>query len=617
MVVGALMVMSFQEIWQQEASRRQMASLRQELGATTDVKGTPFPITVGPGEQISCVKNAQGSNRKAGRALVADIMVQRVVPDDDVFNVAWARSPKVNDPFQEARGIHVGNYNRLSIQGAGPTIEERGFVTPIEYIFTIVLREKGAFYLLSSSGGGEIPQWPKAALLWADPEGNTSPLWPLVASSGGTLSVKRCSTVDLGAPWNDSYGIAKLKDTFSRPNSTDLGIPGNSGPWMEKKGDWAIQNGKLTTLSQDGGIVVVPAASDGMFDMEITTPSAGPVDTSLVFRYRDPDNYLRCRLTDEFVALQQVKNGEVTDLDGAENALGQPGRTHHLRAYAKGEMVRCSLDNEGLVGETIVVRSSFNLQQQLVGLERAAEDGGSTFSNFVVWPLEITMPSEAGPGPFWPKDELVTSLVEDFSGKDDMRLEEHGAATGRPWEEYGGQWKILQGKATFPGSLLGVAQAFAVLETGSADGEYSVDVILPPAIAQGRMFAGIAFRYQDRGNFMAARIIDDESGTWEIELIDVEGGTKRAFAHSDVVRFIAIKSLSPLITLADYDETHNLSVRTSGRWITVFLDGVPRITYEQARPPDSKAGLYSTEETVIQFDNLMVKTSPKKGQASP
>lgn len=527
--------------------------------------------------------------RVAGRALVSNVIHASVSDTGPV--IGWTTFPLPADPRQAVHGLLAQSRILNVVRGsAGPralgtwnNVDFSQALSNTEYIYSIVLRPRGAFYFVSSGAGGTHATWPQASLVWVDSSQTASSLSPFVSQFSGGALVDDLRVVDLDAPFTTPYGIATATDTFTRADGPLAGssVENGAATWTADSGSWAISNGRAAPTSGPG-IASVPATADGIFDVTLHTLPSGFVHAGLVFRMTDAQNFLKLAVWSDRIRFSRFVNGAETVI-GEAGFSAQPNTDYRLRVRANGTAIRLYMNEAEPMEAQFNV--SFNSRATRAGLDR--RDGGSSYDDFAAWPANVALPAEAGPGPYAAARGTTTLEQEPW--------ENNAVPPSPPWQSFIKRWVITADNTLRLQDL----NNMLLKDIGRSDAEISTDVLLPDH--DGIILAGLALRAHDTFNMYFARIFKiPNDPTIEIELGRFVNGT------GAIIKYIPITGQVAL------GQTVRLRAVTKGPWITVYLNDVPKLTaYGTELTTDTGFGLYTdSSDSGSALDNWEVKALP-------
>lgn len=166
-------------------------------------------------------------------------------------------------------------------------------------------------------------------------------------------------------------------DSFNRGDSgsldnTDIAEGGTAEAWTESFGIWAIASNRLSGAT-DGGICTVEVAANVIVTVTLVS---GMVESGIVVRYLDNDNYVACVVDSDADSLKIYETvSGVTAMRASEDAIVASGSA--LSVTVSGATVTFT---DGTTTVTYLLLS--NLTAIGVGLYSGAD--GGVFDDFFV-----------------------------------------------------------------------------------------------------------------------------------------------------------------------------------------------------------------------------------------
>lgn len=258
---------------------------------------------------------------------------------------------------------------RIVGRGVGPEV----ILTPDNYItgahtIALAMRDSG-WQTFANNGGG----WD---LLWVGDTGVSPTLYSVQYATSTNAKVGFARSVNAGflaTPLASDGAFGATTDGQGHAETSGIGAGGSGLAWTDNKGTWS--GGSATALSGGEAIRTVDVSNADVFvDLDITH-TAG--NASIMLRYTDDDNYLRCG-TDGMNAVLAEK------VSGTENTLSTTAITYGaadtMRIRLEGQAARIYYDN-AFVSATSSIDAS--LTGTKVGLYTT--DTGNSFDNLVAY----------------------------------------------------------------------------------------------------------------------------------------------------------------------------------------------------------------------------------------
>lgn len=194
-----------------------------------------------------------------------------------------------------------------------------------------------------------------------------------VATDVRISSVRVPKDLYLPTPLASDGAFGATTDGQGHAETSGIGSGGNGLAWTDNKGTWS--GGSATVLSGGEAIRTVDAGNADVFvDLDITR-TAG--NASIMLRYTDDDNYLRCGTDGTNAVL-------VEKVSGTENTLSTTAITYGaadtMRIRLEGQAARIYYD-DAFVSATSSIDAS--LTGTKVGLYTT--DTGNSFDNLVAY----------------------------------------------------------------------------------------------------------------------------------------------------------------------------------------------------------------------------------------
>jgi hypothetical protein len=477
---------------------------------------------------------------------------------------------------------------------------------PIDYLMATTLRPAGSLHFVS---GGAFGTFPTATLIWvgdAGGAGDGGDLYVGVDARRTDAEAASVSVVDLPGDFTTSFGLARSADTFARPDADTLGRTEVGGfLWRRVAGDVRLAGGGLVRAGQDAaGAVFDPGVADGIFELDLKTPSGPYGGLSLYFRYRDEQNWWRFRCSSDSVDIVRSAGGTESVYYQTGTVGCAPGGAYHIVVRAHGPSVNVWLNGKGVTYSVGVLDESPATDGATsVGIGFGTGESSPVIDQVVVWPKTVTLPAAVGPAPGVPDGGERTVVEDTFGGNRPARLQNRRPDAGGPWREYNATWVAGEGRlvptaATMAdGSDLPTAPpaaALAAVSAGTTDMAATVAVDLPPALpgAAGEgvgpddaWVGGPIVRFADGKGFVWARLVHSPQGD-TIEVWESLDGTSRFLGSSDVTARLGAGG------------RHVLKLAALGQRVAAYVDGTLVLEGETAVLGGTWAGLLVTDDSL-------------------
>lgn len=361
------------------------------------------------------------------------------------------------------------------------------------------------------------------------------------------------------------------QDSFNRANGS-IGKADTGQMWQTLNMGHSIVDNKLKSPSIDDNISYVDVHTH---NFEVVADLSWDSYASLVFRFKDNDNYLLVRLNSLGLALYSKVAGTANELK-IHAFTPVKGTTYNVRVHTLDTVLTIYLNDV----EVISFSTSDHLNETKIGF-RTVNDTLSTFDNFKATSFASMEGFQNTIQALSKKLDLYTNgyvALDKFDRPNSTTL--GTADTGQPWLNDEGSFSISSGKAKAAVSEFGNAKNY--LDAGTSNIEASVDV-------SWHAYAGLHFRYKDGNNYLMARINNNSLALTKFDGTSVTLGT---YAFAPVAGTV-----------------YRLKVLANGTSIRVYLDGVERISVtESAFLTEKKVGFrVSNNDSNSTFDNFEVK----------
>jgi len=252
--------------------------------------------------------------------------------------------------------------------------------TDVRHELYIILRAAGAFYC---TRGGPYSDW---TLQYVGSTFAGATLYPAATTYLGRFAIDTLRTMQLGAPWSDTYAIALAFATFTAANGTAIAAypPEVGSQWAATIGTWEIQGNAAQCSALVGGIAIATVDAGQVDTLHTAQPTVAGGIAGIVLRYVDAANYVYAIHDGTNARLTKRVAGVETDMIDAAAAYGA-GR--ELRVIADGTIFDLFYNNVRIgVAQTI---ADAGLQTStLVGL--LTTDVTNTFAAADTYPRDIT-----------------------------------------------------------------------------------------------------------------------------------------------------------------------------------------------------------------------------------
>ena len=188
---------------------------------------------------------------------------------------------------------------------------------PIYYV--VILRERGAAYYAASLpqvyGLPAYPQFRPVAIDAFNSEAvvcagiHQSVLGQIGFRADTRVFGVKVETVTSLATW---YGTAHLADTFIGQGNITTTSPEIGGSWQVLSGSFKRTQQGLVANENNSLAIVDPQSPSGLIHLAIATGTK--IDTGIIWRFQDPNNYWCCRLNNQRLCLQLIEIGRATDI---------------------------------------------------------------------------------------------------------------------------------------------------------------------------------------------------------------------------------------------------------------------------------------------------------------
>ena len=292
------------------------------------------------------------NSAQANRVLITGLSTDQnsIVLSTDTVRTSWLASQSID--------------NSVALMG------EESIDTTYQY--ALWLSNQSTFTMAK---GGGFADW---SLLYKASAGGAGTLYPFVSfyRSNATESYKAIRAVGTGAlpvPLASDGAFGSSTDGAGHAETSGIGAGGSGLSWTDNKGAWS--GGSATALSSGEAIRTVDVGNaDVMVDLDITR-TAG--NASIMLRYTDDDNYLRCGTDGTNMLL-------IEKVSGTENTLLTTAITYSagatMRIRLEGQAARVYY-NDGFVSSTSSIDAS--LTGARIGLYTT--DTGNSFDNLVAY----------------------------------------------------------------------------------------------------------------------------------------------------------------------------------------------------------------------------------------
>lgn len=543
-------------------------------------------------------------SRVAGRALFSVNRTSLGTSEGPVIHFSPSTFPA--SPRTTGYGTFVdtgagGSYNtRTKIVVPGATIDyKQTRAYSNDYLTATVLRSTGSYHLVS---GGAFGTFPTATLVWVNSSGTDDSLYVgLNAKDGVTEWMSSVRVTDLTGSFASTDGLATAKDTFTRSDSTTLGNTetGNFA-WTERIGDAEISNNAITRAGTgEVRATFNSGASDGIFEMTFTTPTAPYANAAIYFRYQDENNWFRFTCNTSSVALEKMVAGTFSTVYTTGAATCQANTTYRVVIRAHGSTIGIYLNNTDVSFNGGVTDSSLTSATGVgFGIWPSGFGTSPTIDNFYVWPKTVTFPSNTELFPTAPASSSTTLISDTFSSG--TSLSTHTPDTNTPggsWTENSGTWSISTGKVS-PAAV----GSIATIDTGQTNVSVSADITLG---AQSEWFTGLVGRFTDTNNFMSARFLW-QSASPEIEFWDTVNGVNANFCAVSLVGDVSQST------------TYTMKMVVVGKKVGIYLNNTLVLECYTSNLTGTKVGMrVETGGSVNSFDNFTVTTATADAVAPP
>jgi hypothetical protein len=406
----------------------------------------------------------------------------------------------------------LGDNGELWARVGGRFLRAFRGVRNIRIYYVAALRERGAIYYAAAvegaSGFAALPKMRPVAIDAFDAQ-------PLLYAG-----IHQCALGQIG--WRvdtltHALGIAQVPELGSRFSTAHVGESFTGGGrlgdvgaterlWTSIAGSIALGDAGATVEGAgDAMSATDPGEASGLLHA-IVSCDAGHARVGLIWRLRDPQNYVHLRLTALGCALVRVQDGseEVIAADAVHPLA--VGVSHSVQILDHEGQIGCYLDGERLF-DTWLDADAFE-DASGVGLWFGGE-GGATVRDFEAHPRAVPMPGEFAFTPAWSGAGGSVAIADSFPG-------EPGDLAGRSPTIGDGKWLRSAGRGCFEVTGGGGVRVRGSVEAPhpgrtfytlpwSSEGFADLEVaVTPPGHRRGdrhRGRAGLVF-WQDRRNFL-------------------------------------------------------------------------------------------------------------------
>lgn len=282
-----------------------------------------------------------GLARTAGRAVIG---LSSFSTRGVSFPVAWSTAATINfgGLANLAHAFYVGDASGTLYATVGATNVNLGILLSgtTDYRLTLVPRGTGAFYAIK---GGAFTEW---TLAWVAASGSTATLYPAMSNYSGAGTLDYIRVTNLGAPWNDDYGIATQRLAGAR----------NAGD----------------TFTHEANCVIEWVVT--------SVPSSGYVDVA--FRYVDTTHHWFVRVDSTGSLILVEYNGSTTV---RATAVGVVANGDRIVMVADGTVIKVYESNTLRLNYS----SATNFQSETGGRLVQLGTGGAC-SDIVAWPRTLS-----------------------------------------------------------------------------------------------------------------------------------------------------------------------------------------------------------------------------------
>jgi hypothetical protein len=251
------------------------------------------------------------------------------------------------------------NYQALYFSGGAALVHQPsdqtigGYSAATTYTVAFIQRAAGAFFLIS---GGAFTTYPTMTLLWVDAFQNATPLYPAWSNFNSAVTTDDWRVVDLGAPWDTTFGAATSATTTPTSGAT----------------------GTMT--------------ADGLVEFTWTAATGETLD--LAVRSTDSNNrwIARCDQAGSTIRLYEKNGGTETQRATAAQTWTN-GTAYRILVRCVGSALTTwvgTADNN-YTQKNNYASASFN--NTATGI---AASGFATGANFVAWPRTVTINEAEG-----------------------------------------------------------------------------------------------------------------------------------------------------------------------------------------------------------------------------
>ncbi|WP_337867451.1 hypothetical protein [Meiothermus sp.] len=398
--------------------------------------------------------------------------------------VGWFDCPVPNNPLEAGQALVMRGHPKENGQLCAAKV--RGLhhlllgVQNNPIYLVSVLREKGvAFYAGSLEGSRHLPALPKLRPLSIDPYSLTAKdLYAgihqsILGEMGHRVDTRVYGVRVAQIPEWQAYGTAQIADP-----QPQLGRKAAHG------GVWQL----------DGPCMLLrPEEAGGLFHLRLTAPA------SLIWRYRDPRNYLALELNPHEVRLRLQYDLQQYVL-AAQPYTGAAQQPHWVQVLDDGQALSITLDGKPLFSERPILEHRLG-NETGVGLIGQAAD-------LEVHPREVTLPAVLELGLPWQVKGQQTVFAPYLNhAAEDLLIS---------WEPTLGRGKLMPAEGGLRIETTGAERTVYTMPWNCTDlADLEVE-ILPPGQCAGQKQqsrAGVSFWQDAKHHLVVALCLDDNESS--------------------------------------------------------------------------------------------------------